>query len=169
MYSIEYSTEIFEQQKRVVKRSISQLLSFLRTFFDHCQATQQCSQLRSTKETDYWHIKSDIYDFLIQIYAKQTQNFHAFSSSQVLKNGIFAEKCAWLSYACGLLYSSQKLLFLWLFCMQCLLSPRTSLKNHARKDNWLCCCSSSMLQQLRKVCMSEKASNYPIFYGTETH
>ena len=35
--------------------------------------------LRSTKETDYWHIKSDIYDFLIQIYAKQTQNFHAFS------------------------------------------------------------------------------------------
>ena len=49
-------------------------------FFDHCQATQQCSQLRSTKETDYWHIKSDIYDFLIQIYAKQTQNFHAFSS-----------------------------------------------------------------------------------------
>ena len=54
--------------------------AFFKDFFDHCQATQQCSQLRSTKETDYWHIKSDIYDFLIQIYAKQTQNFHAFSS-----------------------------------------------------------------------------------------
>ena len=165
MYSIEYSTEIFEQQKRVVKRSISQLLSFLRTFFDHCQATQQCSQLRSTKETDYWHIKSDIYDFLIQIYAKQTQNFHAFSFKALQKWRDFR-------YAMHVAYqqeTSQMVLFLWLFCMQCLLSPRTSLKNHARKDNWLCCCSSSMLQQLRKVCMSEKASNYPIFYGTETH
>ena len=58
----------------VEKIHFSANLVLFKDFFDHC-----------TKETDYWHIKSDIYDFLIQIYAKQNlETYWVFTHFQKL-------------------------------------------------------------------------------------